>query len=195
MLKVRLGAELWRRTPNPAILTPPRLGACLISLHGPSNIACSACCWKHTRLSLSTLDSTLMPQAYKRCGNSRSQSLSIDNYSQLPRLALKPTATRTAIRRFHVLIKCRAQLEKVRRGGETNLDGGEPRTTLKDVEREIEELGGLGANQRMSSIGQGSDRGGGSKRALKGWFKELGVYQTVREAKKQLQYVRRRTQL
>lgn len=106
----------------------------------------------------------------------------------------KPAATRTVIRRFHVLIKRKAQLEKAIRRGETSVVRGDPRTALRDVEREIEELGGLGAYQRMSTIGQGNDRGGGSERVLIEWLKELGMHRTAKEAKKKLQYVRRRTQ-
>lgn len=105
----------------------------------------------------------------------------------------KPAATRTVIRRFHVLIKRKAQLEKAIRQGEASVDGGDPRAALRDVEQEIEELGGLGAYQRMSSIGQGSDRGGGSERVLIDWLKELGAHGTAKEAKKRLQYVRRCT--
>ncbi|EPT05853.1 hypothetical protein FOMPIDRAFT_134295 [Fomitopsis schrenkii] len=98
----------------------------------------------------------------------------------------KPAATRTVIRRFHVLIKRKAQLEKAIRQGEASVDGGDPRAALRDVEQEIEELGGLGAYQRMSSIGQGSDRGGGSERVLIDWLKELGAHGTAKEAKKRL---------
>lgn len=45
---------------------------------------------------------------------------------------------------------------------------------LRDVEREMESMGGLGVYQRMSSIGQGKDRGGGSERVLIGWLKGMG---------------------
>lgn len=46
---------------------------------------------------------------------------------------------------------------------------------LADVAREIEELGGLAAYQRMSSIGQGEDRGGGSEKVLIPWLREMGM--------------------
>ena len=100
----------------------------------------------------------------------------------------RPATTRTVIRRFHVLIKRKAQLEKAISRGEA-IDGLDPNTALKQVEREIEELGGLGAYQRMSSIGQGSDRGGGSERVLIEWLKELGVHRSVKASRKRLQYV------
>ncbi|CCM02857.1 uncharacterized protein FIBRA_04969 [Fibroporia radiculosa] len=97
-----------------------------------------------------------------------------------------PTSTRTLIRRFHVLIKRKAQLEKAICES-THPDGPANATTsLADVEREIEELGGLSAYQRMSSIGQGSDRGGGSEKVLVEWLRELGVADGARNAKKRL---------
>ncbi|TFY68918.1 hypothetical protein EVJ58_g737 [Rhodofomes roseus] len=99
----------------------------------------------------------------------------------------KPTATRTVIRRFHVLIKRRTQLEKAIQRGDATMDGVEPRAALRDVEQEIEELGGLGAYQRMSSIGQGNDRGGGSEKVLIEWLKEIGVHSAAKEANRKLQ--------
>ena len=101
----------------------------------------------------------------------------------------RPATTRTVIRRFHVLIKRKAQLEKAISRGEASVDGLDSNTALKQVEREIEGLGGLGAYQRMSSIGQGSDRGGGSERVLIEWLKELGVHRSAKETRKRLQYV------
>lgn len=43
------------------------------------------------------------------------------------------------------------------------------------MEREIEHLGGLAAYQRMSSIGQGADRGGGSEKVLIKWLSDMGL--------------------
>ena len=78
-----------------------------------------------------------------------------------------PQATRTLIRNFHVLLKKQSQL----RNASQNLENA---LTLADVEREIEKLGGLEAYQRMSSIGQGVDRGGGSEKILIDWLRGLG---------------------
>jgi 25S rRNA (adenine2142-N1)-methyltransferase len=47
--------------------------------------------------------------------------------------------------------------------------------TLANVDRDIDELGGLAAYQRMSSIGQGNDRGGGSEKVLILWLREMGM--------------------
>jgi 25S rRNA (adenine2142-N1)-methyltransferase len=45
---------------------------------------------------------------------------------------------------------------------------------LANIDREIEALGGLEIYQRMSCIGQSSDRGGGSEKVLIGWLKQMG---------------------
>ena len=70
-----------------------------------------------------------------------------------------PRASRTVIRKFHTLLK-----------QQKNAQGD----ALTDVKREIERLGGLEAYQRMSCIGQSSDRGGGSEKVLIGWLKQMG---------------------
>jgi len=74
-------------------------------------------------------------------------------------------ATRTLIRRFHVLLKKQRQLQK---------DGPNAKE-LRDVEQEIEQLGGLATYQRMSNIGQGQDRGGGSEKVLIEWLIAMGL--------------------
>lgn len=79
-----------------------------------------------------------------------------------------PNSSRTLIRKFHVLLKKQAQLQKQRHAPEDA-------KALTDVEHEIEEMGGLSAYQRMSSIGQSNDRGGGSEKVLISWLKALGV--------------------
>ncbi|PFH49097.1 hypothetical protein AMATHDRAFT_63745 [Amanita thiersii Skay4041] len=77
-------------------------------------------------------------------------------------------STRATIREFHVLLKKRTTILN---GDQAGYDGG----TLKDIEKRIEELGGLETYQRMSVIGQGKERGGGSERVLIEWLKEVGV--------------------
>ncbi|KAI6129145.1 putative methyltransferase-domain-containing protein [Pisolithus thermaeus] len=79
-----------------------------------------------------------------------------------------PHTTRTVIRRFHVLLKKKGQVEH------------NPATTsnaeeLKKINEELASMGGLAAYQRMSSIGQGSDRGGGSERVLIKWLVNMGL--------------------
>jgi 25S rRNA (adenine2142-N1)-methyltransferase len=70
-----------------------------------------------------------------------------------------PRTSRTVIRKFHSLLKQQKSAQGDR---------------LASVNREIEELGGLEAYQRMSCIGQSNDRGGGSEKVLMGWLKQLG---------------------
>jgi 25S rRNA (adenine2142-N1)-methyltransferase len=67
-----------------------------------------------------------------------------------------PHSSRTLIRQFHVLLKKQAQLQNLSKSS------ADQAKALAEVEHEIEELGGLSAYQRMSSIGQGADRGGQS---------------------------------
>ncbi|KAF9228779.1 nucleolus protein [Gyrodon lividus] len=78
-----------------------------------------------------------------------------------------PHTTRTLIRRFHVLLKKQRQLQK-------NISSACNAQEVQEVEREIEEMGGLAAYQRMSSIGQGTDRGGGSEKVLMKWLVGMG---------------------
>jgi len=86
-----------------------------------------------------------------------------------------PHSSRTVIRRFHVLLKKQRQLKLA-----PSTDAQE----LRDVEREIEEMGGLAVYQRMSSVGQGNDRGGGSEKVLIQWLIDMGLQK--REGKRKL---------
>ncbi|KAH8117133.1 putative methyltransferase-domain-containing protein [Phellopilus nigrolimitatus] len=83
-----------------------------------------------------------------------------------------PRASARLIRRFHVLLKRRAQLEKA-------AESAENARALKAVDGEIASMGGLAAYQRMSSVGQGADRGGGSEKVFIGWLKELRVQEEI----------------
>lgn len=84
----------------------------------------------------------------------------------------RPKTTRSVIRRFHVLLKRRANLQKRAAGG-GKLDDSAG-LQLREVEAEIESLGGLEKYQAMSAIGQGKDRGGGSEGVLIRWLRDLG---------------------
>jgi len=86
-----------------------------------------------------------------------------------------PTSSRTVIRRFHVLLKKQRQLKNA---SSANAE------VLGEIEHEIDELGGLAAYQRMSSIGQGNDRGGGSEKVLIQWLIHMELRK--REAKGKL---------
>ncbi|KAK7043754.1 25S rRNA (adenine2142-N1)-methyltransferase [Paramarasmius palmivorus] len=82
-----------------------------------------------------------------------------------------PKSSRHVIRRFHVLLKQQAQLQKKLEHGDSTVA-----RALADIQHEIDQLGGLETYQRMSTIGQGSDRGGGSEKVLIQWLKEDGVH-------------------
>ncbi|KAJ7093164.1 nucleolus protein [Mycena epipterygia] len=79
----------------------------------------------------------------------------------------KPKSSRTVIRQYHVLLKQQATLQALQtRDAKTS-------QVLDDVNRQIDELGGLEFYQRMSAIGQGHDRGGGSEKIAIPWLKEI----------------------
>ncbi|KAJ7197225.1 putative methyltransferase-domain-containing protein [Mycena pura] len=81
-------------------------------------------------------------------------------------LSSKPKSSRKVIRRFHCLLKEQAKLEALpARDAQTS-------QMLDDIQREIDQLGGLEFYQEMSVIGQGKDRGGGSEKVAISWLTE-----------------------
>ncbi|KAF9452855.1 nucleolus protein [Macrolepiota fuliginosa MF-IS2] len=105
-----------------------------------------------------------MPQTKKR-------KVPISKPSTTSTTSSKPQASRNVIRRFHVLIKTQAQLKN-----KPTLNVAETEELAK-VNEEIERLGGLEWYQRMSAIGQGNDRGGGSEKVFIEWLKGLKVHE------------------
>ncbi|TFK42781.1 putative methyltransferase-domain-containing protein [Crucibulum laeve] len=91
-----------------------------------------------------------------------------------------PESTRAVIREFHILLKLRAKLQSNPR------PDVKTKAELADLERQIDALGGLESYQRMSSIGQGEDRGGGSEKVFIRWLKELGVRKQKDSGKQRL---------
>ncbi|KAK7023889.1 25S rRNA adenine-N(1) methyltransferase [Favolaschia claudopus] len=83
-----------------------------------------------------------------------------------PSSSSRPESSRKVIRQFHVLLKQQAKLETMEH---------DPNTVqhLADIQAQMESLGGLEFYQRMSAIGQGNDRGGGSEKVAISWFKEV----------------------
>lgn len=156
-------------------------------------------CGEIVGCSSATLQPTTMPKARKRkipvtsalFTPSSSTARSKTNCTLLnPNIdsntgSANPQASRTIIRRFHVLLKRKAQLQALQKRRHSSTKAGssssggssgsvEVEKELREVEREMESMGGLGVYQRMSSIGQGKDRGGGSERVLIGWLKGMG---------------------
>jgi len=84
--------------------------------------------------------------------------------------------SRTTIRKFHVLLKRKTQLQNIAYSTENAQE-------LANIEREIEEMGGLSVYQRMSTIGQGNNRGGGCEKELISWLKEIGWADASRQSK------------
>ncbi|KAG6854979.1 hypothetical protein C0991_009802 [Blastosporella zonata] len=101
---------------------------------------------------------------------SRKRKLPIVSIESATNNSSTPLSSRTTIRRFHVLLKQRTQLKAT-----GTLNAGSVQA-LADIEDEIETLGGLEQYQRMSAVGQGTDRGGGSEKVLIGWLKEFGLH-------------------
>lgn len=103
-----------------------------------------------------------MPKARKRKVPVTSASTSSTASSS------KPQSSRTVIRQFHVLLKEQAKL--------TAAGSAKDAHALDEIQRKIDELGGIECYQSMSAIGQGNDRGGGSEKIFIGWLKELKVH-------------------
>lgn len=89
-------------------------------------------------------------------------------------------STRTVIRRFHTLLKRQSQLNSQPRTVESAQE-------LRQIEDEIGELGGLSEYQRMSTIGQSKERGGGSEKVFISWLKQLNL--ADRKGKGKMRYV------
>ncbi|KAI0085453.1 nucleolus protein [Irpex rosettiformis] len=98
----------------------------------------------------------------------------------------KPAATRKVIRRFHILHKRQAQLQKFLEGDSVELSrqAKDAREELQAIEQEISDMGGLEAYQKMSVIGQGNDRGGGSEKVLLEFLEELGYPKDLNEGQR-----------
>lgn len=108
----------------------------------------------------------VMPKARKR-------KLPVTATVSADKSSSKPESSRSVIRRFHVLLKERAKLQA---NGEVQT--ADACTALAEIESEIQALGGLESYQRMSAIGQGNDRGGGSEKVLISWLKDMGLAKT-----------------
>ncbi|CDO69025.1 hypothetical protein BN946_scf184834.g32 [Trametes cinnabarina] len=103
-----------------------------------------------------------------------------DRPSQPSGSSSRPQATRTVIRRFHVLIKRQTQLRQQVTHAK-NQDVSAAKAELDAIEREIGALGGLETYQRMSAIGQDNDRGGGSEKIFINWLRDLKIPKAMKE--------------
>jgi 25S rRNA (adenine(2142)-N(1))-methyltransferase, Bmt2 len=98
----------------------------------------------------------------------RKKRLPVTTASSVNAGSSNPRSGRRLIRQFHVLLKRRAALL----GASTAAANDDQ--SLAETERKIESLGGLSAYQKMSTIGQGRDRGGGSEKRLIAWLRDMG---------------------
>lgn len=74
-------------------------------------------------------------------------------------------STRGIIRKFHILLKRKKQLQ--------SQPSNDNAAELDEIEKELDSMGGLEKYQAMSSIGQSTLKGGGSEKVLINWLKEL----------------------
>ncbi|KAF8320697.1 hypothetical protein DL93DRAFT_2224424 [Clavulina sp. PMI_390] len=89
----------------------------------------------------------------------RGRKIPVTASSSAPQTSHTPKATRTVIRKFHVLLK-----------KETALLAKNDLVGLVEVREQLQKMGGLPAYQAMSNIGQGHDRGGGTEKVLLDWL-------------------------
>ncbi|KAG7092190.1 hypothetical protein E1B28_008559 [Marasmius oreades] len=94
-----------------------------------------------------------------------------------------PESSRVVIRRFHTLLKRQSQLRNKLIGIDNENANANTVQELAEIQNEIDEMGGLNSYQRMSTIGQGSDRGGGSERVLIQWLKAAGLHKSEKKFK------------
>ena len=84
--------------------------------------------------------------------------------------------TQQTISAYHVLLKrrsaLRSQLNRSNSGDETSRDAEKH---LAEVEKQLEEQGGIQEYQRASVNGQSSQRGGDSAKVLVEWLKKRGL--------------------
>ncbi|KZO94287.1 nucleolus protein [Calocera viscosa TUFC12733] len=86
--------------------------------------------------------------------------------SNKPNATVAADVTRRTIRRYHVLLKEKARL--------LSDASSSTSTRLNEIEKEMNDLGGLEAYQEMSVLGQSKERGGGSEKVLVEWLRQLG---------------------
>ncbi|KAF8969874.1 putative methyltransferase-domain-containing protein [Flammula alnicola] len=85
-----------------------------------------------------------------------------------PNTSIAAQSCRNTIRKYHILLKRRRQLENSNALGRA--------AALTAIEQQISDLGGLERYQQLSSLGQREERGGGSEKIFIQWMKELGVH-------------------
>jgi 25S rRNA (adenine2142-N1)-methyltransferase len=81
--------------------------------------------------------------------------------------------TQATISTFHTLLKQRKRIERQLASSATHGQHEALERELQDIDRQVNELGGLEAYQQASTLGQSSQRGGDSSHVLIKWLKNL----------------------
>lgn len=81
--------------------------------------------------------------------------------------------TQSTISTFHSLLKQRKRIERQLASSATHGQHEALERELQDIDRQVNELGGLEAYQQASTLGQSSQRGGDSSHVLIKWLKNL----------------------
>ena len=87
--------------------------------------------------------------------------------------AVSRKVTQATISQFHTLLKQKAIVKRqIAAKGDGDDGSKELLTRLVEIDKKLEEVGGLQGYQEASRLGQAEDRGGDSSKILVGWLKE-----------------------
>lgn len=87
--------------------------------------------------------------------------------------AVSRKVTQATISHFHTLLKQKAIVKRqIAAKGDEDDASKELLTRLVEIDKKLEEVGGLQGYQEASRLGQAEDRGGDSSKILVGWLKE-----------------------
>lgn len=90
--------------------------------------------------------------------------------------AVSRKITQATISSFHTLLKQKAIVKRqIAAKGDEDEASKELLGRLVEIDKKLEDVGGLKAYQEASRLGQAEDRGGDSSKILVGWLKE-GVF-------------------
>lgn len=93
--------------------------------------------------------------------------------SSTDQAAVSRKVTQSTISQYHTLLKQKAIVKRqVATQGTEGEDSKDLLDRLVDIDKKLEDLGGLKAYQEASRLGQAEDRGGDSSKILVGWLKD-----------------------
>ena len=103
--------------------------------------------------------------------NKRSRKVPLT--SAAPKQSLSHKATQATISNFHTLLKQQAKLRKQLGRSQAEAKEGLEKQ-LDEVERSLEQIGGIHSYQIASQHGQSIERGGDSAKVLLNWLSQMG---------------------